>query len=213
MPEVGVRPNIPILNWLRILGSPVVVRIIKSTNSKTEARGEHGIFVGFKGRHLYKVALQSNGKIVISRDIRFREELWEPDPGKITHQSYAPGTFRPQGPRRGEVSAATAAMRAALDRGGANTRSMTQKAVEEEDDDDDIVVDSCYDVEDLQAGENDFRTGIAINNWMTSDDDSEPVPDEVCNSLYIIDKDTSTHGEALKGEDEQNWINAIDTEI
>jgi len=98
VPMPSERPN---LEWLRILGSKVVVRIVNNKASKTEARGESGILVGFQGRHLYKVVLESTKKVVISRDVRFREELWDVDPTKVVKTSYGPGTFRDSYPPRG----------------------------------------------------------------------------------------------------------------
>ena len=195
----------PKVDWPRILGPKVVVRIVNNKASKTEARGESGILVGWQGHHLYQVALESSKKIVISRDVRFREELWDIDPTKIIKMSYGPGTFRDRHPRRGggEKQSARRENQAADDldtatQDAANSNSANDEAMLEPE---------VNDKDSVRA--NDMRVTFPVSAWKT-----EPVavPDSVFASLFVANPDLPTYWEVLKtaGTEREQWFKAID---
>jgi hypothetical protein len=193
----ATRPN---LDWIRILGTKVVVRIVNNKAGKTEARGESGIFVGFQGHHLYKVALEGSGKIVISRDVKFYEELWANDPAKIIKTSLTPGTFRP---RRGGELPDQHRRKADQDQ----PRERPAPDAEQSSDDELAGWGGEGSTEDSN---HDLTTGLTLANW-----DVNPfgVSDSVFGSLYVVNPDTPTQLEAMTGPDKELWAKADAEEI
>ena len=66
----------PDLSLLRVFGAPAWVRIAGTdlNPAKMDARGEQGIFVGYDTKREFCYRVWVNGKVIVSRDVRFDEE-------------------------------------------------------------------------------------------------------------------------------------------
>ena len=68
----GIRPD---LSHLRILGSTAYVHIPKEKRAKLDLHSHKGILVGYGGTNQYRVWDLTRKDVVVSRDVKFNEDI------------------------------------------------------------------------------------------------------------------------------------------